>query len=869
VGQALLIGGRKRQIDVAVDPLKLKSLGISPLEVSAAIGAQNITLPGGRVDESRDFMTVRVQGRVQSIDELRAIIVRDQQGRSIRLDEVANVLDGLEDVSTSAQWNGERTVIISLRKQSGTNTIAVADAAKNKMDDLAKELPPGYKLQVQRDGSQVIRTATNAVTEHLIIGALLAAFVVLMFLGDLRSTIIAALAIPTSIIGTFALMKMQGYTLNSITLLALALAVGIVIDDAIVVLEVIFRYVQEKGLDPKVAAVEGTKEIGLAVLATTMSLIAVFLPIAFIGGIPGRFLGSFGITMAFAIAVSLFISFTLTPMLASRWLTVHTSKPMLERVVDVFYRPIERAYVALLGFCMRHRWIVAIASIASLLALGPLASKAKKGFLPIDDRAQFEVVVRLPEGRSVSASELAGERVARVLREMPEVIATLVTVGDDPARTPNVARIYVKLVDPDQRSISQNDLKNVVREKILPALPPDLKVNIADVNEMGGGQSTARIQFLMAGPDLKVLDAVSAPIVQKIKKVPGAVDVDSSLVTGKPELGVFIDRQRAADLGVQVADVAQALQYLIAGQKVSSYSEGGEQYDIRVRAIPEYRSNEAALSLITVPSRKLGLVTLADVASVQPGSGPATIQRFQRERQITFMANPGPGASDGELSDAMRKILDDEVKTLPKGFSIKAQGTTKLMKETGISFILGLLASFVFMYLILAAQFESWVHPITILVSLPLTLPYAIASIILFDQALDLYSFLGIFVLFGVVKKNAILQIDHTNQLRERGMPRLEAILQANKDRLRPILMTTLAFVAGMIPLVTARGVGSGFSRATAGVVVGGQTLSLVLTLVAVPVVYSFLDDIAQAFKKRRTEEPLPVIPTVGQETVQ
>ena len=916
VGKAALLGGRKRQIDVQVDPLKLKALGLSPLEVAAAINAQNTTLPGGRVDTSRDYYTLRVNGRVESVEALRAIIVRDQAGRAIRLDEIADVADGVQDADTSAMWNGERTVLLALSKQSGTNTVAVVDAIFERMADVQKELPAGYTLEVQRDGSAVVRTGTEAVTEHLVLGAIFASIIVLLFLGNFRSTIIAALAIPTSIIGTFALMKLQGYTLNTITLLALALAVGIVIDDAIVVLENIFKFVEEKGYSPARAAVEGTREIGTAVLATTLSLIAVFLPIAFVAGIPGRFLASFGVTMSFSIGVSLFVSFTLTPSLAARWLKAKVpgehKRTFLERVVEVFYRPIERTYVGLLGFLMARRWIVVLAAVASLMAMGPLAKRAKKGFLPVDDRAQFEVVVRLPEGRSVPATELVGERVARIIRAMPEVTATLVTIGDDAAKTPNLARIYVKMVPPDQRKISQIAMMSRVRETILPTLSPDLKVTVADVNEFGGGQSTARVQYILAGPELKTLTDATPRIVERIKKeVAGAVDVDSTLVIGKPELGVFVDRERAADLGVQIVDVAQALQYLVAGQKVSTYSEGGEQYEVRLRAPASFRGDEDALRMITVPSRKLGLVSLSDVVHLKSGTSPSSILRYQRERQVTFLANAGLGASEGAVSDGIKKILDEEVARLGKGFSIKAQGQTKLMKETGLSFIFGLLASFVFMYLILAAQFESWLHPVTILISLPLTLPYSIISVILFDQALDLYSFLGIFVLFGVVKKNAILQIDHSNGLRARTRgavdaaldavapltspdaivatlhqhldevvgrdrlakalakidlsrparveravekaARLQAVLQANKDRLRPILMTTLAFVAGMIPLVTAKGIGSGFNRATAGVVVGGQSLSLLLTLVAVPVAYSLFDDVALMVRRKRT----------------
>ena len=860
VGQVSILGGRMRQVNVWVDPNKMRGLGLTASEVARAINAENLTTPGGRVDTSRDFLTLRVHGRVENVDALRKIVVKQDNGRFVRLDEVARVEDGVEELETSAFWNGQRTVILTVRKQSGTNTVAVVDAVNERLNDVRAELPPGYTLEIQRDGSAVIRTGTEAVTEHLILGAVFAALIVLVFLGNLRSTVIAAVAIPTSIVGTFALMKLQGYTLNTITLLALALAVGIVIDDAIVVLENIFKHVEERGLSPKQAAIEGTREIGLPVLATTLSLIAVFLPIAFVAGIPGRFLASFGVTMAFSIVVSLFVSFTLTPMLASQWLKPKPvgdhRKSFLERVVDYGYRPVERGYVGFLAWCMRFRWLVVLACIATVASVGPLAAKAKKGFLPIDDRAQFEVLVRLPEGRSLAATEVIGERVARQVRQMAEVSATLLTIGDDDQRTPNLARIYVKLVPPDQRVITQNDMKAKIRAEILAKLPAELRTSVSDVNEFGGGQSTARIQYILGGPDLKVLSGASERVLKKMKEIPSVVDADSSLIVGKPELGVYIDRDRAAVLGVQVADIAQTLQLLVGGQKVSTYAEAGEQYDIRLRGLSEFRTTEDALRLLTVPSRTAGIISLADVVKLKHGSGPAMISRFQRERQVTFMANAAPGASEAAAGDAIAKAIADE--KLPAGYRLLPTGQTKLMAETGKSFVFGLLGSMVFMYLILAAQFESWLHPITILLSLPLTLPFAILSVILFDQSLDIYSFLGIFVLFGVVKKNAILQIVRTNQLREEGVERLTAILQANRDRLRPILMTTFAFVAGMIPLVTSQGIGAGFNRATAGVVVGGQVMSLLLTLIAVPVAYSLFDDLhglwLRLFRSKRAE---------------
>jgi HAE1 family hydrophobic/amphiphilic exporter-1 len=849
VGQVRVIGGQERQINIWLDPVRMRAYGITAPELAMVVGNENLTVPGGRIDTGPNYLTLRVHGRVAEPSQLEEVVIRQGQGRTVRLRDVARVDDGVEEIETAARWNGEPAVVLAIRKQSGENTVAVVDTILERIDEMGEDLPAGYHVDVLRDESQTIRTSAHAVTEHLVLGAAFAALVVLLFLGNLRSTIIAAVAIPSSVIGTFALMWASDFTLNTMTLLALALSVGIVIDDAIVVLENIFKQIEERKVHPRVAAVEGTREIGLAVLATTLSLIAVFLPVAFIAGVPGRFLRTFGLTMVYAIAVSLFISFSLTPMMASRWLAAvpaggHPRKSWLERLVDVFYRPIERAYMVLLRFCMRQRWLVILAAVGSLAAMKPLAGMAKTGFIPINDEARFEILVRTPEGSSLASTELVGERVARQVRGLPWVEGTLLTIGDDEQRTPNVAKIYVRLTNPADRRISQESIKNVVRDRILAQLPPELRVTVVDVAVVsGGGFSAAKVQYSLSGPDLGVLTDVNARVLERMRQVEGAVDVDSTLVVGKPEVGVYVQRELAADLGVRIADVANVLQMLVGGVKISTYPEGGEQYEVRLRAEERYRVDQDGIRLMSVPSALLGSVPLTDVVQLKDGEGPSVINHFARQRQITFYANPAPGYGEGAIGEQMKKILEEEA---PKsGYTIRPVGGAKLMKETAESFILGLGLAFVFMYLVLAAQFESWLHPITILLSLPLTLPFALASVVMFDQALDLFSALGIFVLFGVVKKNAILQVDHTNVLRRHGMPRLEAILQANKDRLRPILMTTLAFVAGMLPLVTAKGIGSGFSNATAGVVVGGQSLSLLLTLVAVPVAYSLFDDVA------------------------
>jgi HAE1 family hydrophobic/amphiphilic exporter-1 len=853
VGQVTIIGGRKRQVQVRLDPLKLRGAGLTAADVQRAIVTQNATAPGGAIETGPDRLTVRVKGRVESVPALGEVVVREQAGHAITVGELGKVVDGEEQAETVARNDGRPGVLLSIRKQSGENSVQVVDALRERIAEVQRTLPGGYTLHVIRDNTETTRTSVAAVREHLTLGALLAAGVVLLFLGSWRSTIIAALAIPTSIISTFGLMWVMGFSLDTVTLLALALAVGIVIDDAIVVLENIYRYIHEKGVKPMPAAVYATREIGLAVLATTLSLLAVFMPVAFMGGIPGRFLRSFGLTMGFAIAISLFVSFSLTPMLASRWLRrdpeqgnglggLARRKYLLERVVDAFYRPIERGYMRLLGWVMRRRWVVVVASFATIGSCIPLSARVPKGFLPKNDEAQFEVLVRAPEGTSLAATDLIGERIARKLRAWPVVARTVVTIGDNNERTPNLARVFVGLTPPDRRRESQDEIQARVRKEIVAKLPPAYRVQVSQVALIsGGGVSAAAVQYTLAGPELQALTRYSQEALRRLKAVPGTADADSSLVAGNPEVVATVNRPKAADLGVSVADIAGAMQLLVGGVKVSQYEEQGREYDIEVRADEPFRTSVEALSLLTVPSTRLGTVPLLDVVDLQRHEGPSLINRLNRQRQVSFSANVGPGAGAGEIGVAFEKAVA-EMK-MPPEYRLTATGQSKEIGRTMRNFAIAFALAFVFMYLILAAQFESWLHPVTILIALPLTVPFALISLLVFRQALDIYSMLGILVLFGVIKKNAILQIDHTNQLRAQGMPRLQAILQGNRDRLRPILMTTFAFVAGMIPLVASRGVGSGFNRATAGVVVGGQLLSLLLTLVATPVAYSLFDD--------------------------
>jgi HAE1 family hydrophobic/amphiphilic exporter-1 len=875
VGQVSIIGGRKRQVQVMADPVKMRAAGISATELQRAIVSQNVTVPGGAIETGPQRLTFRVRGRIQTVDGVGDVIIRNVDNHPILVRDVATVVDGEEEAETAALVNGKESIVLSIRKQSGENSVAVVDALRARMKELEPTLPGGTKLSVIRDNTESTRTSVNAVREHLILGAFLASLVVLLFLGNVRSTIIAALAIPTSIIGTFMAMWLMGFTLNVITLLALALAVGIVIDDAIVVLENIVRFIEEKKIRPMPAAIYATKEIGLAVLATTLSLLAVFLPVGFMNSIPGRFLRSFGLTMGAAIAISLFVSFTLTPMLASRWLRLEVDangerkKSALEKLVNVFYRPIEHVYMRILSFLFNdegrirmrlirspsrftrslrffvdRRWIVGLAALAALFSIGILGKKVPAGFLPKNDEAQFEINVRTPEGTSLASTQLIGERIAREVRAWPEVTATNVTIGDNSTRTPNLASIFVRLVPPDQRPLTQDQLQDRARKEIVSKLPKTYRTSVQIVAAFGAGAfSTATVQYTLTGPDLQKLGEYADAAAKQLREVPGAADVDTSMITGNPEIVAVVNRRKAADLGVNVLDVAAAAQILVGGLDVSRYAENGREYDIHVRALEHFRSDPEALALLTVPSAKLGSVPLLDVVDLKRSASPSKIDRLSRQRQVTFFANTKPGVGSAQVGKELEKIIAGM--HLPTEYRFAPFGQSKEIKRTGQNFAIAFGLAFIFMYLILAAQFESWLHPVTILLALPLTVPFALISLLVFKQSLDIFTMLGILVLFGVVKKNAILQIDHINQLRREGMNRRDAILHGNRDRLRPILMTTLAFVAGMAPLVTSKGIGAEFNRATAGPVVGGQILSLLLTLLATPVAYSLFDDLS------------------------
>ena len=881
VGEVVVLGGQERAINVWIDADRLAAYRIPIGDVRAALARQNADLPGGNITTGPREESLRTFGRIVDPREFNDLVIKTVNGAPVRVRDIGWAEDGMKEQRSLSLLDGAPTVVLEIRRQTGFNTMAAIDAVKVNLERVRSQVPPDVRVEIIKDQSRYITQALHEINVHLLLGSVLACLVVLLFMRNWRATIIAGVAIPASVVSTFAMMSALGFTLNSVTMLALVLMVGIVIDDAIVVLENIFRFVEEKKLNPFDAARQATAEIALPVLATTLSLVVIFIPVSFMSSISGRFLFQFGVTAAAAIMVSLLVSFTLTPMMSARMLRRDAAGMKHGEAASRagFYGRIERSYMRLLEWSMAHR--AAVVGAAALIALSvvPLYGIVRQEYIPTDvDEAEFEVTVQAREGASINAMAGALSAVDQELRAVPGVRLVLSVVG---ASTflggVNQSNLYVRIAPHEERlfsmsrflsalvrfkpqeafrgNYSQREIMQTIRGRLRRFRDLEIAIrNFEAFTTTGAGNFD--INFAFRGPDLVQLSALAEHLRGKSVEL-GIVDANTTLRLDKPELQVRIDRARAAALGVDTEHIAGALRLMVGGdEQVTRFRDASvnDDYDVELRLTPADRADPETISRLYVPRASGGLVRLDNLVELIPGVSASRIDRLDRQRQVQLRAGVAPGYGQ---ADRIAAIRAEVARTgLPPGYSTAVMGRSSELERTGREFAWAFLLSIIFVYMILAAQFESLVHPLTILLSLPIAIPFGLLSLWATGNTLNLYSALGMLVLFGVVKKNAILQVDHMNGLRRAGLERLQAVRQANRDRLRPILMTTLALVAGMLPLALGSGPGSEERRTIAVVVIGGQMLALTVTLVLTPVAYSVFDDWAVAWRRLSSRQP-------------
>jgi HAE1 family hydrophobic/amphiphilic exporter-1 len=851
VGAVDIVGGREREIHIVVNPLKLAALNLPISKVRDAIVQQNIEIPGGKVEQKDREFVLRTLGRINDVRDFGAMVVANINGAPVRVSDIGRVEDTGERMGTASFYNGRPSVTAVVKKQSGTNTVAVVENIKARLEEIRNSLPPDVSTTIIGDQSVFIKDSVNSVTEHLILGAVFAALMVLVFLGDFRSTVISALAIPTSLIGTFVFMQAAGFTINIMTLLGLTIAVGIVVDDAIVMLENIYRHMEEHRMSPLKAALDGSREIGFAVVAMSAALLVIFVPLAYMGGIIGRFLKSYGLTIAFAVALSVFVALTLTPMLCSLFLKVRPgAKSRLERFTDGVNEWLASRYITMLEWALAHKRRMVVFAGAVVFSMVPLFLFLGKDFMPADDTSLYQINVTAPEGTSLGRMKEIFAQIETETRQLPHVKNILSSIGTGTGgsfggSSANQGYVLVELDDLSGRDIPMSDLMFASREMM--SKYKGLRASVMPAGGFGGGD--AELMFNISGPDLGRLEEYSNAVAAKLRSIKGAVDVDTSFSYAKPEYRVEIDRGRAHDLGVKVQDIATSLRTLVGGEEdITKFKDRDELYQVRLRAEDVFRDRKEAVEALMVPAAGDRVARLDSVARVTEGLGPTQIARYNRQRNVQVTANV-----DGIAVNRLLAEADKAFKALgaPPEYKAGVYGRSKelgnMLKEFGIAFAL----AFIFIYIVLASQFESFVYPVSIMVVLPLTIPFAIISLFLTGQNLTLFSIMGMFMLFGIVTKNSILQVDYTNTLRAKGMPRHQAMIEANRTRLRPILMTTLTLIVSMIPTALGTGAGSGTRRTMAMVIIGGQTLSLLITLLMTPVTYAYMDDFQEWARKK------------------
>ncbi|NOK05078.1 MULTISPECIES: efflux RND transporter permease subunit [Myxococcus] len=847
VGSIDVVGGREREIQIVVDPERLRGFGLAVSDVSQAVQAQNLDVPGGRTMDRGRERVVRLTSEAKSVDELRNIIIASPNGAPVRVRDVADVVDGPEEARSSAKSGDRSAVALVVRKQSGSNTVQVAESIKESLGEVNSLLPEGVRTEMVTDNSRFIRSSIAAVQFDLVLGGFLAVLIVLVFLRNLNSTLVAAVALPVSVVGTFAVMAALGFTFNVVTMLALTLSIGLLIDDAIVVIENIVRHLEE-GKTPMQAALEGASQIALAVFAVTLAIVAVFIPVAFMDGTMGMFFYQFGVTVAVAVLISYAVSMTLTPMLSARMLSHHGNPTGISAAVEKVLVATETGYRNILASILRHRAITLVIAVVVLFLTLFMASFLKFTFIPEQDNGNIKLAVELPIGSTLQETQAELDALDAQVRALPGIDSTFATAGGGVQEEVHKGELLINLVPLKDRAFNQGELKTYLRGAITPR--SGVTVTVQDIAAVGGGGArTQQIQFNLRGDNWDEVIKAAEKVQAAMRQNQGLVDVDMTFRSGKPQYDVKVDRERAASLGVPAASLGATLRAFLGRDKFGDYREGGETYEIKVALPPQTLASADALGKLTVRSMTGQLVELRNFATITPADGPVQIDRESQKRQITLLANLASGYA---LSDGINFLNAYAEKELPKTVIYDFEGNAKEMGKAVAAFGSALLLGIILIYMILAAQFESFIHPFTIMMSLPFALIGAIGGLLVTGQAMSMFALIGVIMLMGLVVKNGILLVDFTLQLREEGKTATEALLQAAPVRLRPILMTTIAMIAGMIPVAVAKGDGAETRAPMAITIIGGLVTSTFLTLGVVPVVYSLMDQLTEKFKRRK-----------------
>ncbi len=842
VGSVRIVGGREREVRVWLDVYRLRAYGLAASDVIRAIQTQHAEIPGGRLETpaGASEFSFKTMGEVDSVEEFGEIVVAYREG-PIRVRDVARVEDGMEDQRTYAELDGMPGVTLEIRRQSRRNTVEVARSVRQVVDRIQSEAPPDIRLIVARDISRFIESSVNDVFVDLALGGLLAALVTLAFLRSLRTTLIVTLAIPASVISTFLLFFAADITLNLLTLIALTISIGILIDDAIVVLEAIHRRI-EAGEAPPLAAVNGTRDVSGAVVAATLAIVGVFVPIAFMEGTIGRLFFEYGLTVVFAVSISLLVAFSLTPMLSSRFLGHTERHGRIFSALERLYARLEAAYSSLLALALRRRPAVLGLAAASIVLAVMVARSIPLEFTSHVDRGEFEARIELPLGTGVSETKRVGRQVQAALQELEHVRSVFMTVGAGSQGRVNEADFYVRVAHKHDRDEGLLELMDRARGVIRRAAPRARRTNVNEVSFVSGGGFTAfSLQYSLQGPSLEALDALSQRILSAMQKSPDFVDARVSYESGKPEVQARVDRSRAADLGVPLEPLAQTLRAMVGGLDIATYEEDGERYDVRVRLEADQRDDPTKLGLIQVTAQDGRLVDLENVASLEIASGPVQIDREDRGRKVDIFANMPAGVALGTSMQRLDQIVAEV--GLPEGYVGQHRSWGERVQETAAAVKLSALIAMAALYMILASQFNSFTQPVVVMMTAPLSLVGAFVALAITGTALGALSQIALLALMGLVMKNGILLVDYANQLLSEAGSAREAMLRAGPVRLRPVLMTALSTVGGMIPVAISRADGAEFRTAMGILAIGGMLSSTILTLVVVPVIYTYLDD--------------------------